>query len=583
MINFYDDLGLNKNQITQVSLEVLSVDPTATVDKYQGRIIFTQAAGSSATDGTLSFYNGTDWVNIDGSGGVTSVLAASVGVSTGSPLVVAPVAGTGTVTLRPMAYDGGTDVGFVPSGSGGTATLYLNGAGNWTTPSGTGGGTMSTFEMRADSGLDLTIDDTYVIDIAGGTVMDTVISGSNPAVITVNHDAVTSTPATTTPAQLAFGGTFPAITITTVDAQGHTTDVNTATYTLPAAPTVAAYTLITNPATPTAGVTALFANGSAITGQLTLTGTANEVTVTAAGTSTAVYTSSLSSTLITPGSLQVSTTFEVDTTSIFTGIATFTALPTIPAVPSASTDAASKGYVDSVLVGALIFQGGYDASTNTPDLTSSPNSIKKGWTYAVTTAGNASGFWTTSLEIGDVVIAEIDNPTTIANWTDVQNNIELATAASTSGGAVKGITSFNSDSFVIASGWTGLKNNSVSGSYGDATQTTNITLDTYGVVTAASETLIDIPASQVNNFTSSVETIISADNHAELIGNGSLQTFTVNHQLDTRDVIVQVVENASPYATIFAQVSRSTVDDVVITFSTVPASGQYKVLVTKIA
>ena len=188
MINFYDDLGLNKNQITQVSLEVLSVDPTAADDKYQGRIIFTQAAGSSATDGTLSFYNGTDWVNIDGSGGVTSVLAASVGVSTGSPLVVAPVAGTGTVTLRPMAYDGGTDVGFVPSGSGGTATLYLNGAGNWTTPSGTGGGTMSTFEMRADSGLDLTIDDTYVIDIAGGTVMDTVISGSNPAVITVNHE-----------------------------------------------------------------------------------------------------------------------------------------------------------------------------------------------------------------------------------------------------------------------------------------------------------------------------------------------------------------------------------------------------------
>ena len=585
MINFYDDLGLNKNQITQVSLEVLSVDPTAAADTYQGRIIFTQAAGSSATDGTLSFYNGTDWVNIDGSGGVTSVLAAaSVGVSSGFPLVVSPGTGTGTVTLQPMAYDGDTKVGFVPTGSGGTATLYLNGAGLWTTPSGTGGGTMSTFDMRADSGLDLTIDDTYIIDIAGGTVIDTVISGSNPAVITVNHDAVTSTPATTTPAQLAFGGTFPAITITTVDAQGHTTDVNTATYTLPAAPTVASYTLLTNSTSPTAGVTALFANGAANTGQLTLTGTTNQVTVTATGTTTAsVYTSSLPSTLITPGSLQVSTTFTADTTSTFTGIATFTQLPVIPLTPSASTDAASKGYVDSVLVGALIFQGGYDASTNTPDLTSSPNSIKKGWAYAVTTAGNASGFWTTSLEIGDVVIAEIDNPTTIANWTDVQNNIELATAAATSGGAVKGITSFNSDSFDTTNGWTGLKNNSVSGSYGDATQTTNITLDIYGVVTAASETLIDIPASQINNFTTSVETIISADNHAELIGNGALQTFTVNHALNTRDVIVQVVETATPWATIFAQVSRSTVNDVVITFSTVPTSNQYKVLVTKIA
>ena len=583
MINFYDDLGLNKNQITQVSLEVLNADPTAAPDKYQGRIIFTQAAGSSTTAGTLSFYDGTDWVAIDGAGGVTSVLATAVGVSSGSPLVVAPVAGTGLVTLQPMAYAGGNNVGFVPVGSGNTAAKYLDGTGNWTTPQGTGGGTMSTFDMRADSGSDITINDGGVIDIAGGTVIDTAISGSNPAIITINHDLVSSSQATTTPAQLAFGGTFPATTVVAIDTQGHAVNVVTATYTLPAAPTVASYTLLTNPATPTAGVTALFANGAAITGQLTLTGTTNQVTVTAAGTTASVYTSSLSSTLITPGSLQVSTTFTADTTSIFTGIATFTALPTIPEVPLVATDAASKGYVDTVLVGALIFQGGYDASTNTPDLTSSPNSIKKGWTYAVTTAGDASGFWTTTLEIGDVVIAEIDNPTTEANWTDVQNNIDIATAASTSAGAVRGITSFNSASFDTTSGWTELIDNSVVGSYGDATQTTNITLDTYGVVTAASETLIDIPASQINNFTSSVETIISDDNHAELIGNGALQTFTVNHTLNTRDVIVQVVETATPWATIFAQVSRSTLNDVVITFSTVPTSNQYKVLVTKIA
>ena len=580
MINFYDDLGLNKNQITQVSLEVLSVDPTAAANKYQGRIIFTQDAVSPATDGTLSFYNGTAWVNIDGSGGVTSVLATSVGVSSGDPLVVAPVAGTGTVTLQPMAYDGDTKVGFVPSGSGGTATLYLNGAGLWTSPAGTGGGTMSTFDMRADSGSDITIDDTYVIDIAGGTVIDTAISGSNPALITIHHEAVSSSQATTTPAQLAFGGTFPATTVVAIDTQGHAVNVVTATYTLPAAPTASAYTLLTNFTSPTAGVTALFANGAANTGQLTLTGTTNQVTVTATGNNTAsVYTSSLPSTLITPGSLQVSTTFTADTTSTFTGIATFTQLPVIPLTPSANTDAASKGYVDSVLVGALIFQGGYDATTAAPS-----TGVKQGWTYAVTVAGDASGFWPTTLEIGDVIIAEIDTPTTEADWTDVQNNIDIATAAATSGTAVRGITSFNSDSFDTTSGgWTGLIDNTVSGSYGDAANTTNITLDTYGVVTAASETLIDIPSSQVNNFTSSVETIITADNHAQLIGDGAAQTFTVNHQLDTRDVIVQVVETATPWATIFAQVSRSTVDDVVITFSTVPTSSQYKVLVTKIA
>jgi TRAP-type C4-dicarboxylate transport system permease small subunit len=42
-----------------------------------------------------------------------------------------------------------------------------------------------------------------------------------------------------------------------------------------------------------------------------------------------------------------------------------------------------------LLVGNLIFQGGYNAATNTPDLDSSPSSsIKKGWSYVVTVAGS---------------------------------------------------------------------------------------------------------------------------------------------------------------------------------------------------
>ena len=45
--------------------------------------------------------------------------------------------------------------------------------------------------------------------------------------------------------------------------------------------------------------------------------------------------------------------------------------------PTAADDAANKAYVDNVVAGsgALIYQGGYNASTNTPDLTSSPNSV----------------------------------------------------------------------------------------------------------------------------------------------------------------------------------------------------------------
>jgi hypothetical protein len=100
------------------------------------------------------------------------------------------------------------------------------------------------------------------------------------------------------------------------------------------------------------------------------------------------------------------------------------------------TSAAVKAYADSLIVGGLIYQGGYNAATNTPDLDSSPSSsIKKGWTYTVTTDGT---FFTEQVRVGDVIIAEVDAPTTLANWTTVQNNIDLASATQIGIGNVEG-------------------------------------------------------------------------------------------------------------------------------------------------
>ena len=87
------------------------------------------------------------------------------------------------------------------------------------------------------------------------------------------------------------------------------------------------------------------------------------------------------------------------------------------------TSAAVKAYADSLIVGGLIYQGSYDAATNTPDLTTSPNSILKGWTYTVTVEGT---FYGEQLRVGDVLISEVNNPAALADWTTVQNNIDLA-------------------------------------------------------------------------------------------------------------------------------------------------------------
>jgi len=54
--------------------------------------------------------------------------------------------------------------------------------------------------------------------------------------------------------------------------------------------------------------------------------------------------------------------------------------------PTAAQDAATKAYVDNAVVGGLTYKGGYNASTNTPDLDSSISAA----TYTITVS-NASG------------------------------------------------------------------------------------------------------------------------------------------------------------------------------------------------
>ena len=105
------------------------------------------------------------------------------------------------------------------------------------------------------------------------------------------------------------------------------------------------------------------------------------------------------------------------------GTGNFTGQVTIPILPAAQTDAASKDYIDNAVVGGLVYQGGYNAATNTPDLTTSPNSILKGWTYTVTADGT---FFGEQLRVGDVLIAEVNDPSALGDWTTVQNNIDLA-------------------------------------------------------------------------------------------------------------------------------------------------------------
>ena len=121
--------------------------------------------------------------------------------------------------------------------------------------------------------------------------------------------------------------------------------------------------------------------------------------------------------------------------------------------PVIASDAANKLYVDQALTSSLKFQGGYDATAAPP----TGSSVGKGFVYAVTVAGDGNGFWSTTLRPGDMIFSNQFNPLDEDDWTEVQSNLDYATAG-TDATAARGIAGFNSNNFTVsASGFVAAK------------------------------------------------------------------------------------------------------------------------------
>ena len=95
-----------------------------------------------------------DWSIVQSDEGVTDITSGNGAASTGNAVTVNSNA-TGSVTINSFAYDGGSNVGHVPSGGG--ASTFLRGDGTWVTPTDTDTGiTGVTLATGTSTGAPLT-------------------------------------------------------------------------------------------------------------------------------------------------------------------------------------------------------------------------------------------------------------------------------------------------------------------------------------------------------------------------------------------------------------------------------------------
>ena len=240
--------------------------------------------------------------------------------------------------------------------------------------------------------------------------------------------------------------------------------------------------------------------------------------------------------------------------------------------PSADTDAANKGYVDSVAQG-LDTKASVIAATTTDG------------TFATAFANG---------QVIDGVTLATGNRILIKNQTDQTTNGIYVVAAS---GAPSRSTDMDAGSefpsaYVFVeqgttnadTGWVCTNNSPVTlgstnivwaqfsgaGTYlaGDGL---TLTGNTFAV---GAGTGITVAADTV-----AIDSAVVVSKYAVSIGNGSATSYTVTHNLNTRDVTVAVYDNSSPYAEVLCDVQHTSTTALTLLFSVAPTSNQYRVVV----
>ena len=234
-----------------------------------------------------------------------------------------------------------------------------------------------------------------------------------------------------------------------------------------------------------------------------------------------------------------------------TGTGSFTGEVTVSTATS-GTSAPNLAQVQLLVAGVGVFQGSYNAATNTPALEGASNvALDQGDYFVVSVSGSFLG---EALEPGDFIFANnaiaANSSPTLSDYTVVQADDNVAGTGATDGATQKGVSGFDSAHFTATSnGWIQLK-----------------------------------PQANANGA------LVSLNNTAPStrVEAGGLTTFTVDvtnpavfgaGALGER-VKVEVTEGAAPFQTVYADVTRSGSGTLSVIFTDSVAIDAYQVLLT---
>ena len=534
---------------------------TNTVTNGSSNAVLTSTLSATGTPSSTTFLRGDNsWATIpaamsfsisDGSASYTVTQGNTVTLSSPNSTISISAAVADTIKLDLTASG-------VTAGAYTSANITVDTFGRVTAASSSGGGTMTSWKIGSTSGADQTVSNGEVVDVVGGTAISGTIAGTRT--VTLNHDA------------FGTAATFAYPSSVTTNSTGHITSITAGS----APGTMSSFTLTGDTGNDqtigngdvmsllgSVGIDTVVNNTDTVTINLDL----NELVTTSTWTQASDFLTVVdggNNRKILSGNIPINDwgtangNISMDGNKI-TGLD----------VGTAAQDSVNLSQVQALVAGVGVFQGAYNATTNSPALTGSSNiALTTGDYFVVSVDGTNAVLGT--LEVGDLIFANntiaANSSPAIANYTVVIQDSNIAGAGSTDGGTEKGVAGFDSANFTVsANGWVQLEASGVTaGVYGSASSVGKFTIDTEGLVTLASNQAIDIAASQVQNFCTEVESCIStATTKNGILGAGT--SFPITHNFGTRAVQVEVYLNSGNYDTVYARVIRQSPNAITIT------------------